>query len=190
MTQIRTYRANPSHLEGILNVQRQTYANNLVEDIDVFRAILEFDHSYVAVCHSAKHSFIPGRSKTINTIVGYLLMHPSQKNYPHMLNDTPVLPKYDANVYFINDLCILDAYRHCRIGSSLVHHMFRDRMRVHYDEPFTIQLISVNNTEPFWEGHGFRPTPNFKLNPIVKLSYGGDNCTHMTSGGASPRAAL
>ena len=167
---IRIRKALPTDLDSILAVQREAYEGNspeLVEDATVFRNILEYSMSYVA-------------TNKKNKVRGYLLVHPSRRNYMHLLDEPPILERYDPNVYFIHDLAITPKYRRHRIGTALVQRLLAHLMRTHFDEKYLLQLIAINGAEGFWTKHGFHQTPNVAINPIIKLNYGGE-CTHMSA---------
>ncbi|HDY7722355.1 TPA: GNAT family N-acetyltransferase [Vibrio vulnificus] len=96
---------------------------------------------------------------------GYLLAHSWNKEQPPKLFN--VLPKEtEGDILFLHDLAIASSSFGQGIGSKLMKHLVGIATGLGFKE---IRLVSVQNSEPFWQRQGFKP-----LSENVCKSYGAD----------------
>ena len=166
--------ATQGDVDAILALQRECYAQELVESEAVFRSIVAFGMSWVA-------------EVSRGGIIGYALVHPAA----HGSDEVPALhapmhPMHDAQagdvagdvagkVYFVHDLTVRKAARHTGVGTALAQHVVS-----HPQAVSTFTLVAVNGAEPFWERCGFRARSDVTVPDGVRASYGGGPCTFMT----------
>jgi len=130
--------ATLSDLAHITEIQNHVYTPDLVESSDIFAGIIAHNMSIVA------------EDTKINKIIGFLLAHPTELDYVHLLNHHPsVKISHPGDKIFLHDMSILPSYHKKKIGSS----MFDYFKNAHQNS--TMQLVSVNNTYKFWQKMGF-----------------------------------
>ena len=143
-------------LDAIMLVQSAVYTAEYVEDVEVFRAIVDHGTSFVAV-------------DSLGAVIGYLLCHASVRDVIYALNLVPDMT--DGGWMFIHDLSILPGYRRNNAASNML---------VILEESFRqiqgIQLIAVNGAESFWKRVGFVKRPRLQI--TTTASYGG-SCVFM-----------
>ncbi len=128
-------------LNEIYSIQKHVYDSNLIESKYIFASIIIQGYSIVTV------------DLKTNKIIGFLLAHPSELDQVHFLNKIPKHPRDEVQqCMFIHDMSVLPQYHNKKIGSDM-YHFFTYKLK--YTKYNTIQLISVNNTYPFWSKLGF-----------------------------------
>lgn len=136
--------ATKDDLEFIYEIQLKCYPSELIESIEVFQNIIEFNMSYVYIEN--------------NVICGYLLGHPSiPKQVPDLNKKINITD--ESRHAFIHDLSIFPKYRRRSIGSDLVKFFINNYNNV--------ELLCLINAEPFWTSCGFS-----KLRYIKHENYG------------------
>ncbi|MEI4551303.1 GNAT family N-acetyltransferase [Pseudoalteromonas spongiae] len=96
---------------------------------------------------------------------GYLLAHSWNKELPPKLFNT--LPKEtEGDILFLHDLAVASSSFGQGIGSKLMKHLVGIATGLGFKE---IRLVSVQNSELFWQRLGFKP-----LSGNVCRSYGVD----------------
>ncbi len=126
-------KATLDHLPDMLHIQKQCYAVELQESDEVFESIIkESDLCYVMV--------------EKNYCIGYLLAH-----YWDDLESPPMLHANLENItekkcIFIHDLAIHTSFQKQGLADTLLSKL---------DKNNVYSLVSVNNSEKFWNKYGF-----------------------------------
>lgn len=139
-------------LDAVLRIQADAYRQELHESADTFaRKLTLFPEGCVAVEH-------------LGTLIAYVFSHPWKGEETIPLNaDTLVLPS-DPDSYYIHDLAIEPAYHGHHIGHLLVDHLrvVCDALSLHH-----CILVSVQDSEHFWNEQGFTSQKRFQYTPTV-----------------------
>lgn len=165
-----------SDMQDILRIQRMCYVPSLLEDEAVFRKIIEQDMSYVAF------DLLDNQS-----VVGYALVHGIPNEYAPPSLNTTILDASDAvdvwnasdvrDVWaghvFIHDVSVAPEWRGKGLASQMVYEII-DRA----SEAKSISLTSVQDSQKFWENHGFTKVDEGTRATWIN-SYGED-AVHMT----------
>jgi GNAT superfamily N-acetyltransferase len=158
-----------SDVQDILKIQRMCYPQVLLEDEAVFRKIIEQDMSYIVF-----------DSLDNQSVVGYALVHRIPNKYAPPDLNTTMLDTSDVEVWnvwkghiFIHDVSVAPEWRGKGLASTMVYEII-DRA----SEAKSISLISVQDSQKFWEKHGFTKVNEDTQAPWIN-SYGED-AVHMT----------
>ena len=101
---------------------------------------------------------------------GYILSHPWTADSPPALDSKLGTLPERPTTYYLHDLALLSSAYGQGNGARVVRHLAETAGAAGFD---TMSLVAVNQSQPFWERHGFsvRTTPELKK----KLeSYGRD----------------
>lgn len=157
-------------VQDILRIQSMCYAPSLLEDEAIFKKIIEQDMSYVVF-----------DSLDNQSVVGYALVHRiPDKHAPPGLN-TDILNAGDAwnarNAWnghvFIHGLSVAPEWQGKGLASTMV-----DEIMDRASEAKSVSLFSVQDSQKFWEKHGFTEVEEESRTPWIN-SYGED-AVHMT----------
>ena len=125
-------------LATITNIQTYVYDEDLVESAAIFASIITCSMSVVAIDTES------------DQIIGFLLAHPTKKDYVHLLHHNPPHITLPCTTIFLHDMSIMPAYHKKNIGRSMYHY-FQSKFHM-YEK----QLVSVNNSYGFWQKLGFQ----------------------------------
>lgn len=126
-------RATSEDIEDLNHIQRNVYADELIEDN--FQDIISLGLSYVAISG--------------NELVGYLLAHGTKKNKVHLLS-SEICNETETECYFLHDMAILKEYRNQNLGRKMFETFHSEHPN--YEQ---IDLISLNPAINFWTKMGF-----------------------------------
>ena len=85
-------------------------------------------------------------------MIGYTFGHPWRKDYPIVpLNELNLVLQNNPDCFYIHDVSVLPPHRGKGIGKLLAKTIISLGLQ-HYD---TIKLVSVQNSNLFWEKFGF-----------------------------------
>ena len=87
-----------------------------------------------------------------NSIIGYILSHPTYLAKPPRINTKLGNISADVNSYFIHDVSISAEYRKKGIANALIQAIIDHAKSQNYP---TLTLIAVQNSELFWSKYGF-----------------------------------
>jgi ribosomal protein S18 acetylase RimI-like enzyme len=141
-------------LDAVMVIQSSAYYQFFQEERFVFEDRL---HNFPDGCWIAE---VDGCS------AGYLFSHPCQLNAPPKLNSAIENLPEKPDCYFIHDVAVKPEFRSMGIGRSLadkakqlaIEHNFKD-----------MALISVQNSEKFWNNMGFKQVTSLSKEMAEKL---------------------
>ncbi len=84
---------------------------------------------------------------------GYLFSHPCQLNAPPKLNSALENLSEESDCYFIHDIAVNPSFRGMGIGRSLANKAKQLAVEYNFRD---MALISVQNSEKFWNKMGFK----------------------------------
>ncbi len=152
---VRIVELSHESLSQVMDVQAASYLPNYQEERSCFQTMLEV---FPEGCFGAFAGDI---------IAGYLFCHPYFLHQPKPLNFALTLT-HTENCLYIHDLNISPKFRGQRIAKLLVKHAFQLRESKGYP---SIALISVQNSEKFWENQGFTS--------LSTINYGAQKSVYM-----------
>jgi len=97
-------------------------------------------------------------------VLGYGFGHPWRQDRPVELNEYITLPE-KPNCYYIHDVAVDPAFKKQGIGRVLVKHQLKIAEELGLD---MVCLVSVLNSDKFWERFGFRAVKYVKYAKGVK----------------------
>jgi len=128
-------------LGKIFLIQSKCYSKNFIESIETFKRLIEI---YPEGCIGAEIDDIP---------VGYIFTHPWIRSSVVKLNGKKLnLPK-EPDCMCIHDMAVDPKFRGRGIGKTLFGETLELCKRASYS---TITLVSVQNSQTFWEKLGFK----------------------------------
>lgn len=146
-----------SDLKAVLKIQAVCYDATKHESSASFLAKLQAapDACFVATRHE--------------DIVGYLVALPAISGSPPPLHaETADLPATPDCLY-LHDLAIISTARRTGTAAALIQAFFE---QVHARGYARASLTAVQQSEPFWRRHGFRPVPDSETLRRCLTSYG------------------
>lgn len=91
-------------------------------------------------------------------LIGYIFSHPWTSSCIVPLNSLIVLPQ-KTDSYYIHDVAVLKRHRGMNIAKKLVESVIEVGIKNGYND---FRLVSVNNTETFWNKFGFNVIEKFE----------------------------
>ncbi len=88
-----------------------------------------------------------------DSIQGYIVSHPWHFKQPPALNSLLGSIPQAADTYYIHDLALMPAVRGNGAASQIVNMIIEQARQAEFPN---LSLVTVNNTQGFWRGHGFR----------------------------------
>jgi GNAT superfamily N-acetyltransferase len=85
-------------------------------------------------------------------VAGYVVSHPWHDGAPPALNTLLEHLPYQPTTYYIHDLALLPIARGNSAAKAIVASLIAQAQRERFA---TVTLIAVNNSERFWNKHGF-----------------------------------
>jgi GNAT superfamily N-acetyltransferase len=133
-----------SDITQILQIQSQCYSRVFLEGISSFQSKLQFfPEGCVGIVHN----------NTSVTLAGYLISFPWFSHRPFHLNSSVVSEEpQDYTCYYIHDVAVHPDVRGLGVGRQLVSHAEQIAFTHGWDN---IYLVSVQNSQNFWEKQGF-----------------------------------
>lgn len=128
------------------------------EDAAVFAERLRL---YPRGCHVLTHD---------GAIEGYVLSHPWHDGAPPALNTLLHALPTAPTTYYIHDLALLPDARGSGASNAIVGALIKQAIQIGLP---TLSLIAVNNSQGFWQRHGFQPVAATAFGDKLK-SYGAD----------------
>ncbi|MHC2338160.1 GNAT family N-acetyltransferase [Bradyrhizobium sp. USDA 4454] len=127
-------------LQGVNSVAGRVHLNYR-EDAEVFAERLRL---YPKGCFVLK-----GRRAGI---VGYVVSHPWQFRQPPALNALLKKLPVPGSTYYVHDIALLPAARANGAASDAVRQLIAHATEARFPN---VSLVAVNDSEQFWERHGF-----------------------------------
>lgn len=157
------YPATDHDLDAILAIQDLCYHEIEPESPE---AMLSKIHISPDTCFIAKDT---------QEIKGYLLSLPATLGNPPQLHSETQQLAQQPNCLYLHDLAIHPSARGMGVGKLLFQHFAKTAYQKQFQHAC---LVSIQNSVPFWQQHGFSPIePDDKLQ--IKLKTYGDNATYM-----------
>ena len=130
-----------SDLQQVLEVQRQTFTEDLRESYDVFINRLERFGDHFLVLEDGKK------------IVGYAIA------FPWLFGDSPVnnenfplvLPA--PTCFYLHDIAVLEAYQGKGLGQALLERVEQKARSLGFDQ---LSLMSVSQSGQYWDEAGYK----------------------------------
>ena len=131
----------------IVEIQAEAYYQVETESVDVLKS---------KWLQSPESCFV---YKNAGKAVGYLLAHPWNREFPPKLFQT--LPtSTNGPIIFLHDLAISREVSGKGIGRKMVAHLLKTAKALGFHQ---IQLVSVQDSQEFWQKLEFSPIENKKL---------------------------
>lgn len=142
-----------SSWQGIINVQKEAYTNDIVETIEVLQSKWQASPNTCFIYQDNNHD-----------ILGYILAHPWNSYNPPKLFE--VLAADSAgDILYLHDLAVSGKARGLGVGKQLSNKI----IDIATSQPFlSIMLVAVQGAEDYWFNLGFRAIDNKSIN----ASYG------------------
>lgn len=149
-----------SHFDLAKPISMATYWPDLWEERDTYRAKMKlFPEGCLSVFHNEE-----GKEPQY---IGYIFGHPWKGNYIPL--DTPIesIPA-DPDHYYIHDLLVDKKFRGLGIGAKLFRRMLAIAWELNLPE---MRLVSVLDSDSFWEKLGFKTTMKFNYASEVPAKF-------------------
>lgn len=155
-------KASIEDVDDVLQIQRSSYSDELIEDKKIFETIINCGCSYLAV-------------NTDGEAVGYLLTHSIEDIcVPPSLHDIETLT-FDASsreYWHIHDMTVIPKYRNQGIAKAMLNMFIVD-----FSDVKEISLVSINDqSHLFWGRYGF---VEVNCDDKILASYGQKNAQYM-----------
>ncbi|QDU28898.1 Acetyltransferase (GNAT) family protein [Anatilimnocola aggregata] len=152
---------NRQDMVEVDRIQREAYAPTIWERIAVFEEKLNYFPDGCWLCE-------------IDAVAaGYLFSHPGKLSEPPALNAFFATTTADVDCYFIHDVAVRPAFRGTGVGGRLAE----QALRIASEQGFTnVALVSIQNSQAYWQRHGFEPSLDLNASRSVRSTYGEAAC--------------